>query len=69
MTRMERMNHRLWIVIIILIIALIASNLAWIIYDQQFENYTEQTVTQETDRGGINRFIGGDYYGASSNND
>lgn len=53
--RMERMNQRLWITSIILILALIASNLAWFFYDQQFETYEEQTVTQsaETTGGGI----------------
>ena len=37
--RMERMNQRLWIMCIILILALIASNLAWFFYEQQFETY------------------------------
>lgn len=36
-TRLERINTRLWIVVLILIFALIASNLAWIIYEKQFE--------------------------------
>ena len=35
-TRLERINARLWVVILILIFALIASNLAWIIYEKQF---------------------------------
>ena len=35
-TRLERINTRLWVVILILIFALIASNLAWIIYEKQF---------------------------------
>lgn len=67
MARMERMNHRLWIVIIVLIIALIATNLAWVIYESQFIEYdiTTQEVTQDTDGGGSNRFVGGDYYGTS----
>ena len=36
-TRLERINTRLWVVILILIFALIASNLAWIIYEKQFD--------------------------------
>ena len=36
-TRLERINTRLWVVVLILIFALIASNLAWIIYEKQFE--------------------------------
>lgn len=64
--RMERMNQRLWITSIILILALIASNLAWFFYDQQFETYEETTqeVTQEasSENGdSINNVIGGGY--------
>ena len=35
--RLERINTRLWVVILILIFALIASNLAWAIYEKQFD--------------------------------
>ena len=48
---------------IILILALIASNLAWFFYDQQFETY-EETVTQEADSADgdvTNTYVGGDY--------
>lgn len=66
MTRMERTNHRLWILSIFLIICLIASNVAWVIYESQFEYYDEsvtQEVTQKADGNSINRFVGGDYVG------
>ena len=43
----ERHSRRLWIVILVLIGALIASNLAWIIYEAQFE--TVETTTEECD--------------------
>ena len=43
MARSERHNKRLWIVILVLIVALIASNLAWIIYEAQFET-VETTI-------------------------
>lgn len=43
----ERHSKRLWIVILVLIVALIASNLAWIIYESQFE--TVETITEEYD--------------------
>lgn len=39
MARAERRDKRQWIVIITLIIALLASNLAWIWYESQFETY------------------------------
>lgn len=75
MARQERNNKRLWIVVIILIAALILSNAAWIYRESQFET-VETTVTQDvqqdTEDGGTNNFVGGDYNGASeseNNND
>lgn len=71
MVRMERTNHRLWILCIFLIISLIASNVAWVIYESQFEYYDEETITQEVTQSAesegdaINRFVGGDSYGES----
>lgn len=47
--RQERQMRRLWIVILLLICALIGTNLAWIIYESQFE-----TITYEQDGAGIN---------------
>lgn len=69
MARMERLNNRLWVVIIILIIALLGTNGAWIWYESQWEVYedTVQEVTQDSADGGINKFVGGDYYGTSDN--
>ena len=63
--RSDRSNKRLWILCIILVIALIGTNVAWIIYESQFEVVEEKTVTeisvsQEADEGGDNIFIGGD---------
>lgn len=66
MARMERIVKRLWVVVIILIALLFATNAAWIYYESQWETVTttvDQNVTQETDGGGNNQFIGGSYYG------
>lgn len=65
MTRMERSNHRLWILCIVLMLILVATNAGWIWYESQWEVYDETTqeVTQESGDGGSNRFVGGDYYG------
>ena len=58
-------------IIIVLIIALVGTNLAWIIYDKSMETVTETTATetvtyedveQSADNGGTN-VIGGDIYG------
>lgn len=58
-TRLERINTRLWVVILILIFALIASNLAWVIYEKQFD-VVEKNVEIECQRDsdGINIVIG-----------
>lgn len=67
MARMERTNKRSTAVIVLLIIALLASWLGFVIHESKYETVTEMTqdVWQEADNGGIatNRFIGGDYYG------
>ena len=63
MARMERANKRLWVVIIILIIALIGSNAAWIYYESQFEEISTQIeAEQETNDGGDNYVVGGYFY-------
>lgn len=66
MTRLERMNHKLFVLCLALLIALVGSNAGWIWYESQFETYTETTVTQEAESGegdAVNKFIGGDEYG------
>jgi len=56
--RFERINKRLWILCIILVIMLISTNIAWIYYVQQFE-ITETTITQDN-ADGYNNYIGND---------
>lgn len=71
--RMERTNRRMWIVILVLIVALLGTNAGWIYYESQFEDVvtSTETVTQEAtaDRDGEIRLIGGDYYGDKSEAD
>lgn len=70
--RLCKINFHLYIVIIILIVALVLSNGAWIYYESQWEvvETTTQEVEQTTDGDGDNNFVGGDYYGsAESEND
>lgn len=38
MARAERMNKRLWIVILVLILCLVGTNAGWIVYESQFED-------------------------------
>ena len=69
--KIAQANKRLVIIIVALIIALIGSNIAWIVYEAQFEDTitteTTQTVEQNADNG-TNRFIGGNYYGNTESN-
>lgn len=51
MARMERTVKRLWLLVILLIVLLFGSNLAWIWYEAQFEDVVT-TVEANTDTGG-----------------
>ena len=73
MARMERANKRLWIIIIILIVALIGTNLAWVVYENQFVEEVV-SVEQEVDTGDGTAVVSGTgdaIYGESNakNND
>ena len=48
-TRMEIVNKRLWILVLVLIIALIGTNAGWIYYESQWEVVETTTVTQDLD--------------------
>lgn len=69
MARQERTIKRLWILLILVISLLVATNGAWLWWESQWEVYeTYQEVTQEADGDGSNRFVGGDYYGWPESN-
>ena len=53
----ERTIKRLWITILVIFFAFVATNAGWIIYENQFEDIT---IEQEgsTDQGGSNYFNG-----------
>ena len=66
-TRLERANHRLFIIIGMLLIALIGTNSAWIYYESQWQTVESSTTTQMVSQDGeSNRFIGGDAYGEAA---
>ena len=54
MARMERSNKRLWIIVLVLIVLLVGSNIAWLCYENSMEEVSTTTseVTQELDTGG-----------------
>lgn len=48
MTRMETVNKRWFIAFLVVLVMLFASNLAWVIYESQFQDVT---ITQEAGTG------------------
>ena len=62
--RMERLNKRLWIVILVLIIELVGTNAGWIYYENSFEDVViKQEVEAQADGDSDLKLntIGGDY--------
>lgn len=55
----ERTIKRLWIVIILLIVLLVGTNVAWLVYESSFEVIERTEITQEND-GGYNNYVGND---------
>lgn len=47
--RMERVNKKQWIVILVLIATLIGTNAGWIYYESQWQYVNNTTVTQNVD--------------------
>lgn len=69
MTRMETANKRMFIAFLIVLVMLFATNIAWIIYENQFQDVV---VTQEADTwdGGNNYMNGtGEFYGTRTPDD
>ena len=65
-SRLERIIKRLWITVILLVILLVGTNVAWLIYESQFD-YFETSIEAEQDGDGVNIVGGGDVtYGAES---
>lgn len=68
MTRLDRINKRLWIILIVIFLAFVGTNAGWIIYESQFETIKVQQENED----GYNNYIGNDgdiYNGESKAND
>ena len=66
----ERTTKRLWVVIIILIGLLLATNAGWLLYESQFEYVAETIIDQNVEQDAKvvnNSFICGDYNGEATN--
>ena len=55
--RHEKREKRHWILEIILVALLVFSNIAWIVYESQFETITEEYEIQQENNGGNNNSI------------
>lgn len=68
-TRLERIIKRLWILCIIIFIAFVGSNCAWLYYESQFEDLV---VEQDVDTGEGSAIVNGTgdiYYGENKAED
>lgn len=66
LARAERHIKRIWIALIVCIVAFLASNIAWLYYESQFE-----TISYSQDGEGLNNINTGeqgDVYGTDSTN-
>jgi hypothetical protein len=59
MARQERTIKRLWVLLILVVVLLVATNGAWIWYESQWEVVETTEITQEND-GGYNNHVGND---------
>lgn len=68
MVRMERGNRRLWVLCIILIIALLATNGWWLYTESKYED-SVTTIEAQQDGSGANYISGGDLSFGSESKD
>lgn len=61
MVRAERQAKRLWVIILVLIALLFGTNIAWIVYESQFEEVEtyDEIIIDAEDNGNAN-YIGND---------
>ena len=68
--RFERTNRRLWILCIILIFTLIATNAGWLYYESQWQYVQSDTsfeVEQDGEENNVSGITFGDNYGQTEN--
>lgn len=58
--RNKKLINKLIAVILVLVVLLVGFNVAWLIYESQFEVIEETVIEAEQDGGGINIVGGGD---------
>ena len=67
LAKLEKANIRLWVVVIILIVALLGTNIAWLYWESQWQYIQTETSIDAMQDGDNNVISGGDlYYGTES---
>lgn len=70
LAKLEKANVRLWVTVIVLIIALIGTNAGWLWWESQWQYVKTETSIEATQEGDNNIVNGGDLnYGSESLND
>ena len=53
----ERTIKRLWVLCVILLLAVICTNVSWVLYESQFENIATTTIETQQDGSGTNTVV------------
>ena len=67
MARMERGNKRVWVLVVLLVVALVGTNAYWIWSESQYEDASTSYEVEQDAENGTNNFAGGDMNGAPEN--
>lgn len=59
--RYERIIKRLWILCVIMFVAFVGSNAAWVYYQAQFDTVTTQIEAEQDAQDGNNYIVNGNY--------
>lgn len=58
--RHARKEKCFFVIIALLIVLLVGSNIAWLVYESQFETVEESFVVEQDNEGGYNNYVGND---------
>ena len=67
--RAERTNKRLWVIVLVLIVALVGTNAGWLWWESQWQYVKTETTIDATQDGDNNYLSGGDLYYGTENED
>ena len=66
MTRMEIINRRWFIAFLVVLFMLFGTNMAWVIYENQFQDVVVTTTAESQGEGNATAFGTGDWYNGES---